>query len=395
MFTNPVEAAAEEAVVTADDDAADRRATPATSTKKKRRRQRFRFLRNRKSLGGVAILAFFVIIALIGDRIAPYDPSALSTDLLQPPSWHHWLGTTHMGQDVMSQLLVGTRSVLLVGFIAGGVASVLSVLVGVTAGFLGGVADEALSALANIFLVIPGLPLVIIIAGQLPNAGSVTIAVVLAATGWAWGARVLRAQTLSLRRRDFVEAARANGESTWRIICFETMPNLTAIIASNFVNTVMFAILAQITLAFIGVTSISDWDWGTVLFWAQNQQALSRGAWWWFVPAGLCIAAVGLALTLINFGIDEFVNPRLRTTASGREMRRRKIKARIGFTPVVAGAPRSAPSTTLAAPGATEHVNHADPAPIRIATTIAAPSCEVSPIHEPVGVAGDGERHRT
>ena len=300
------------------------------------RSKRLRSLRNPKCVVGLGIMAFFVVIAVIGGWLAPYDPSALGPDLLQPPSSDHWLGTTHMGQDILSQLLVGTRSVLVVGFVAGTVATTLSVLVGVTAGFLGGRADDVLSALSNIFLVIPGLPLVIIVAGQLPNASSVTVALVLAATGWAWGARVLRAQTLSLRRRDFVEAARANGESTWRIICFEAMPNLTAIIAANFVSTVMFAILTQITLAFIGVTSISDWDWGTILFWAQNQQALARRAWWWFVPAGLCIAAVGMALTLINFGIDEFVNPRLRSTgASARSLRRRRIKPRIGFTPVV------------------------------------------------------------
>ncbi len=306
-----------------------------------RPRQRLLFLRNRKSLAGIAILVFFAVIAVIGSWIAPYDPSALGPDVLQPPSAAHWLGTTHMGQDVFSQILVGTRGVLVVGFVAGIVATILSVIVGVTAGFLGCGADDVLSAVSNVFLVIPALPLVIIVAQQLPDAGEVTIALVLAATGWAWGARVLRSQTLSLRHRDFVEASRATGESTWRIICFETMPNLTAIIASSFVGTVTFAILSQITLAFIGVTSISSWNWGTILFWAQNQQALSRGAWWWFVPAGLCIAAVGMALTLINFGIDEFVNPRLRSAgASARSLRRRRIRPRIGFTPVVAGAPR-------------------------------------------------------
>jgi peptide/nickel transport system permease protein len=169
---------------------------------------------------------------------------------------------------------------------------------------------------------------------------------------------VLRAQTLSLRKRDFVEAARANGESTWRIVWFETLPNLTAIMASSFVGTVTFAILMQTTLAFIGVTSISDWNWGTILFWAEQQQALSRGAWWWFVPAGLCIAMLGMALTLINFGIDEFVNPRLRSTgASPRALRKRRISPRIGFTAVVReGAPASSggSATTTSRPdGAT------------------------------------------
>lgn len=141
---------------------------------------------------------------------------------------------------------------------------------------------------------------------------------------------MLRAQTLSLRRRDYVEAARATGEPTWRIILFEVMPNLTAVIASGFVGTVIFAILSEITLAFIGVADISNWNWGTVLFWAQSSQALAQGAWWWFVPAGLCIALLGMSLALINFGIDEFVNPRLRTETGGS----RKVKMRVGFTPV-------------------------------------------------------------
>ncbi|MFB8030383.1 ABC transporter permease [Streptomyces sp. NPDC056465] len=301
-------------------------------------RVRFRFLRGGKTRTGLLILAFFVILAVAGPWLAPYDPDAMSDQLLQPPSGEHWFGTTQTGQDVLSQILVGTRGVLLVGFLAGILATVLSVLIGVSAGFLGGAADEILSMLSNIFLVIPGLPLIIIIASFVEDTGDLLIAAVIALTSWAWGARVLRAQTLSLRRRDYVEAARATGESTWRIILFEVMPNLTAVIASGFVGTVIFAVLSEITLAFIGVADISHWNWGTVLFWAQSNQALAQGAWWWFVPAGLCIALLGTALSLINFGIDEFVNPRLRT-ATGSS---RKVRMRVGFTPVVRTAgPRS------------------------------------------------------
>ena len=299
-------------------------------------KRRFLFLRNAKALTGLAILGFFLLIAVIGPWIAPYDPSARSTAILQPPSFQHLFGTTHLGQDIFSQLLVGTRGVIVIGFVAGFIATFIGVIVGVTAGYIGGIGDETLSVLSNVFLVIPQLPLIIIIAGQLPTAGGITVALVIALTGWAWGARVLRAQTLSLRRRDFVEAARANGESTWRIITAEILPNLTAIIASGFVGTVSFAVLSLITLAFIGITSTADWTWGTVLYWAQAQLALQRGAWWWFVPAGLCIALLGVALTLVNFGIDEFVNPRLRSTGlNARALRRRGIRPRIGFTPVV------------------------------------------------------------
>ncbi|AYG03206.1 ABC transporter permease [Gryllotalpicola protaetiae] len=315
-----------------------------------RQAARFPSLRNGKAVTGLIILAVFVVLAVVGPWIAPHDPNKITTELLAHPSAAHPLGTDHLGRDILSQLLVGTRGVMIVGLLAGVLATALAVLVGVSAGFLGGIADEILSALANIFLVIPALPLIIIVTGQVPDAGNILIAVVLAFTGWAWGARVLRSQTLSLRGRDFIEAARANGESTWRIVWFETLPNLTAIIASSFISTVTFAVLTQTTLAFIGVTSSSDWSWGTVLYWAQSNQALARGAWWWFVPAGLLIALLGMALTLINFGIDEFVNPRLRAAGlSARALRRRGIRPRIGFTAVDRAA--------YAAPTSTEEVS--------------------------------------
>jgi peptide/nickel transport system permease protein len=310
--------------------------TPAAPRRSSRGPRKFLFLRNSKAIAGIAILGFFLLVALIGPLLAPYDPSARTDDVLQPPSWEHWFGTTHLGQDVFSQILVGTRGVIVVGFVAGIVATAIGVIIGVTAGYIGGLGDETLSVLANVFLVIPQLPLIIIIAGQLPTVGGVTVALVIAVTGWAWGARVLRAQTLSLRRRDFVEAARANGERTWRIITAEILPNLTAIIAAGFVGTVGFAVLSLITLSFIGIGNTGEWNWGTVLYQAQSQLALQRGAWWWFVPAGLCIALLGMSLTLINFGIDEFVNPRLRSTGlNARSLRKRGIRPRIGFTPVV------------------------------------------------------------
>jgi len=293
------------------------------------------FLRNGKVITGLLILAFFTLLAIIGPWVAPYDPDALGEDSVAPPSLQHWFGTANLGQDIFSQVLVGTRSVMFVGFVAGILATLIAVLVGVTAGYLGGAADEGLSLLSNVFLVLPALPLIIVIAGPLDGANSLVVAIVIAITAWAWGARVLRAQTLSHRRRDYVEAARANGESTPRIVLAEILPNLSAIIASSFVGTVTFAILTQVTLAFIGVTGLDQWSWGTVLFNAQSNQALIRGAWWWFVPAGLCIAAVGVALALVNFGIDEFVNPRLRATGKyAKALKKRGVRARVGFTPV-------------------------------------------------------------
>src|SRR5256885_1180458 len=195
-------------------------------------RRRFRFLTNGKVIAGLAILGLFGVIAVIGPWIAPYDPSARGDELVAPPSGAHWLGTTHLGQDILSQLLVGTRSVVVVGLLAAVVATVLAVLIGVTSGYLAGVAGELLSVLTNVFLVIPALLLVIIIASVISDPDDLSVALVIGATVWPWSARVLRAQTLSLRRRDYIEAARATGESTWRIIGCELLPNLTAVIAA-------------------------------------------------------------------------------------------------------------------------------------------------------------------
>jgi peptide/nickel transport system permease protein len=304
------------------------------------RRRRLRFVANRKATAGLVMLGTFAVLAVIGPWITPYDPSQRSSDLVRPPSGAHWFGTTHLGQDIFSQVLAGTRSVIFVGLGAGIVATVLAVLVGVTSGYLSGASGEGLSALSNVFLVIPALPLIIIVTSTLPETGNLTIALVIGFTSWAWGARVLRAQTLSLRRRDYVEAARATGESTWRIIVFEILPNLTAVIASGFVSTVIFAVISEITLAFIGISPGDDWNWGTILFWAQGQQALAQGAWWWFVPAGLAIALLGTSLSLLNFGIDEFVSPRLRGSGSDRgrgggRSRAKGVRMRVGFTPVI------------------------------------------------------------
>ncbi|SFW62949.1 ABC transporter permease [Amycolatopsis australiensis] len=317
--------------------AADVKAAQALPVDAAARRRRFRFLTGGKTVTGLAVIVFFLVIAVIGEWIAPYDPSARSSDLLEGPSGRHWFGTTHLGQDIFSQVVVGTRSVMLVGLTAGVVATVLAVVVGVASGYLGGTPGEGLSALSNVFLVIPALPLIIIIGSAVPTGGDYLVAVIIGFTSWAWGARVLRAQTLSLRGREYVEAARATGESTWRIIFFEILPNLTAVIASSFVGTVIFAVMSEITLAFVGVSGLSNWNWGTILFWAQSQQALAQGAWWWFVPAGLAIAILGTALSLLNFGIDEFVSPRLRGSGKSRVRGAdgRTHRMRVGFTPVL------------------------------------------------------------
>jgi peptide/nickel transport system permease protein len=308
---------------------------------------RLRLVRSPLTLTGLVITLVFVVLAIIGPWIAPYNPSAVSDATLVGPSAAHWLGTTQNGQDIYSQMLYGARASMVVGFGAAIATTVLAVLVGVTAGYVGGIGDELLSLLANVFLVLPGLPLTIILAAYLPNSGSLGITLVITVTGWAWGARVLRAQTLSLRKRDFVEAARATGEKTWGIILKDILPNQVAVIAAAFLGTVTAAILTQASLACLGLTNVTQWSWGTILYWAQVSSALLTGAWWWFVPAGLAIAVLGTALSLVNFGIDEFINPRLREANIGtRKARRAQVRpprrSRIRRPARTAGAERSA-----------------------------------------------------
>ncbi len=272
-----------------------------------------------KAKAGAILLGFFVLAAIIGPFVTPYDPSyqnpspALS---MAAPSAAHLLGTTQSGQDVLSQLLVGIRLTLELAVIVGVVATALSVIVGVAAAFLGGIWDELLSLVSNVFLVIPSLPLLIILLGYLPQKGQLATIAVLAALGWPWGARVIRAQTLAIRNRDFVSAARETGESTWRIIGFEIIPNEVSLIAASFVNTVLYAIGASVALAFIGLADLNSWSLGTMLYWAESQQALQLGAWWWFVPPGVAVALMGTGLVLLNTGIDELGNPRLRDASS-------------------------------------------------------------------------------
>jgi peptide/nickel transport system permease protein len=277
-----------------------------------------------KARVGAAILGVFVLVAIIGPLIAPYDPSATTAgqQLAQGPTASHLLGTTATGQDILSQLLTGTRSTVVLGLLTGLIATTLSVLVGTAAGFLGGYADEGLSLLTNVFLVLPALPLLVVILGYLPHAGELPTAIVLSALGWPWGARVIRAQTLSLRRRDYVAAAREVGERTWRIIAYEILPNQIGLIAASFVGTVLYAILTSVALAFIGVADLSSWSLGTMLYWAQNGNAVQLSAWWWYAPPGVCVALLGMSLVLLNFGLDELGNPRLRSRAPARIGRR-------------------------------------------------------------------------
>jgi peptide/nickel transport system permease protein len=295
-----------------------------------------------KAKAGAILLGIFVLAAVIGPFVSPYDPSYQSPNpnlSLNAPSAAHLLGTTQSGQDVLSQLLVGIRLTLELALMVGLVATALSVIVGVTAAFLGGLWDDFLSLVSNVFLVIPSLPLLILLLGYLPQKGQFATIIVLSVLGWPWGARVIRAQTMAIRGRDFVAAARETGESTWRIIAVEIVPNEISLIAASFVNTVLYAIGASVALAFIGLADVSSWSLGTILYWAQSQQALQLGAWWWFAPPGLAVALMGVGLVLLNTGIDELGNPRLRDASRASRIAGRRMRP-ADPTPVLADGER-------------------------------------------------------
>ncbi|MBP2338912.1 ABC-type dipeptide/oligopeptide/nickel transport system ATPase component/ABC-type dipeptide/oligopeptide/nickel transport system permease subunit [Saccharothrix coeruleofusca] len=262
---------------------------------------------------GLGLIAVIALFGVLGPLFVG-DPATIRDLGLTPPGGEHPLGTTLTGQDVLAQLAHSTRGSLHIGLLVGVLATLLSALFGIVGGYVGGVVDEAFSLFSNVMLVIPGLPLVIVVSAFVPadQRGSWTVAVVLAITGWAASARVLRAQTLSLRTRDYVAAARVAGEKPWRVVTVEVLPNLLPLLASQFVFSVVYAILSEAGLSFLGLGASNSSTLGTMLYYAQNGFALQREAWWWFVPPGLVIALFGCGLALVNFSIDEIINPGLR-----------------------------------------------------------------------------------
>jgi len=271
-----------------------------------------------KISAGLGIVTMFVLIALTAPLLTPYDPNATVVRGSLPPSPAHIFGTTGLGQDMFAQIVYGARISLVIGFCAAIGSTILQVFFGLTSAYFGGIIDEVLSLIINVFLVLPGLPLAIVLASLASSASSANknefvIALVLLFTSWSYGARVLRAQTLSLKEREFVTAARVTGEGPLRIIFAEILPNEIALVASTFIGTFVYAIGAEVALEFLGLGDTSQASWGVILFWAQNNTALLSGKWWQFVPAGLCIALLCAGLAFINFGIDELANPRLRT----------------------------------------------------------------------------------
>jgi peptide/nickel transport system permease protein len=267
---------------------------------------------NKKALAGLTLLLIFMFMAIFPRLLAHEDPSAEIYPRSAAPSASHLFGTTAYGQDIFSQWVFGTRESLFIALVVGGLATVLSVVIGVSAAYRGGLTDGALSLFTDVFLVIPAFPLVLVIAAYSKNGGNTILIAVLVVTGWSYGARQLRSQALSLRNRDFLSAARVRGERQWRIIMFEILPTMTSLIVANFLGAALYAVLAAAGLQFIGLGNPDAMSWGTMLFWAENNEALQAGSPLWAIVPGISIALLGGAFSLLNYAFDEIGNPSLR-----------------------------------------------------------------------------------
>jgi peptide/nickel transport system permease protein len=270
--------------------------------------------RSPKAMVGLAIFAVFSLLAAVPQLFTSVrDPLACCAfDSRLPPSADHLLGTTQLGQDIWAQLVYGTRQSLVIALAAGLFATVLSVLIGVSAAYLGGVADEVLSMITNIFLILPTFPLIIILATYAGTRSLFVVLVVLVVTGWSYGANQLRAQALSLRNREFLESARVRGERRSYIIVFEVLPTMTSLIVANFLGAALYSVLTAAGLQFLGLGDPESDSWGTMLYWAQNQQALQTGLPLWSIAPGVCVGLLGASFALLNYAFDEIGNPALR-----------------------------------------------------------------------------------
>jgi peptide/nickel transport system permease protein len=283
----------------------------------------YRFMRrDKKAAAGSVILFILLLITAFPTWFTPHDPASEAYPSGVGLSWTHLLGTTSFGQDVFSQVIAGTRQSVLIALIVGFLCTIISVTVGISAAYIGGIVDDGLSLLTDVVLVIPTFPLIIVIVGYLKSAGFWLMIFVLVFTGWSYGARQLRVQALSLRNRDYLLAAKARGESSWYVITVEMIPPMTSLIVANFLGAALYAVLASAGLQFVGLGNINTESWGTMLYWAQNNEALQTGLPLWALAPGIAIAILGSGLALLNYAFDEVANPALRPV---RAMRKRSV----------------------------------------------------------------------
>jgi peptide/nickel transport system permease protein len=268
--------------------------------------------RQPKARVGIVIIAAFVLVAVLAPVISPYSPSVSTFEQMTGPSGAHLLGTTGGGQDVLSQLLYGARDSLLVAFGAGVLGTLLALAAGLLSGYLSGPVDATVNFVMNVLLVIPALPLMIVISTYAKGGGIWTIILVIVLITWAFGGRVIRSRVMTLRSLDFVTAAQFSGDRTIRIVVREILPNMVSLVAAIFFSTATGAVLAEAALEFIGLGNPATVSWGTMLYWAQTYNLLAQGQWAGIFAPGLAIALLASAFALLNFGVDELGNPRLR-----------------------------------------------------------------------------------
>jgi peptide/nickel transport system permease protein len=267
---------------------------------------------SRKATVGTVLLVIFVLIALFPGVIAHDSPTL---DAYAPRlgfSTAHLLGTNSFGQDLWAQVVYGTRSVLEIAIIVGLATTGIAVLIGIAAAYLGGLWDGSLNVITDVLLVIPLFPLLIVIAGYAHGANTTVLILAITVTSWSYTARQLRSQALTLRNRDFLEAARVRGERRLYIIVVEVIPTMTSLIVASFLTNALYAILFSSSLQFIGLGNPNTVSWGTTLYWAQSEAALQTGQPWWALAPGICIALLGTAFALLNYAFDEIGNPALR-----------------------------------------------------------------------------------
>jgi peptide/nickel transport system permease protein len=283
--------------------------------------------RNRKATAGVILLLFFCFLGLFPGLIAGDNPNAEIYGRSMGISSAHPLGTTAYGQDLFAQVVWGTREVLIIAFGAGLAATAIAAIVGVTAAYVGGATDGVLNLITDVLLVIPLFPLLIVIAAYVQNSGTVVLIAVLTLTGWSYTARQLRSQALSVRHRDFLEAAKVRGERALYVVCVEILPTMTSLLVAAFLTNALYAVLFASSLQFIGLGDPNATSWGTMLYWAENNEALQTGQYMWAVAPGVCIAALGTAFALLNYAFDEIGNPALRPVRKIRSKRVRPARS--------------------------------------------------------------------
>jgi len=282
------------------------------SGKKSRNEFLYFALRNNKLKVGAFIVLVFLILAVIGTLFTDSNPREYVGPMSDPPSAEYWFGTTFFGQDVFAQFVHGLRATFLVGMVGGGLATLIGMLVGFVAGYRGGAVDESLNVLTNIVLVVPSFAILIIIAAYLEVRGLMMESIFIGLTAWPWTARAIRAQTLSLKSREFVDLARMSGMKPMRIIFTEIAPNMMSYLVMAFILQFGGSILIAATLDFIGLGPTTGISLGLMMQNAVNWGALQLGLWWWFIPPGAAIAAIVGALYIMNVGLDEVFNPKLR-----------------------------------------------------------------------------------